>query len=275
MDANDDQKAFWTENLGPFWVRSSARFDAAFEEVSNLVLHRAKLVKSLNVLDIGCGTGALTNAVAAKGARALGLDISGVMIEAARQAAQGGASFRVGDAQFDAFDDGPFDLVVSRFGVMFFADSVAAFANIRNAMTRGGRLVLAVWGDRKSNPWFGVPQRIATMHCGPGTPPDPLGPGPFAFEDPKRVIGILSDAGFANPQVEICEVRLSPTADVDEIADLVSRSGPAKGILDEYSGSEKDFLAIRSSVREELGVFMTDPSPGIPAKINVISAEHS
>jgi SAM-dependent methyltransferase len=188
------------------------------------------------VLDIGCGAGEtsldLGAAVAPDGA-VLGADISQPLLDLAR--ARGAATglpvgFLAADAQTSDFGGEPFDAVFSRFGVMFFADPAAAFANIAAALKPGGRLAFVCWRPFAENPLMREPMQAALPLIPPPEPSDPLAPGPFAFADPERVRGILPGAGF-------CDIVISPfDAEVggwtmDEAMIVAQRVGPLGTIL--------------------------------------------
>ena len=142
--ANADQSAKWNDQAGRSWAELSDMLDRLLEPFVPLVLDEVGPVAGLRILDVGCGAGALTLAAAERGASALGVDISGPLIEAARaRAARLGlaeAEFAEADAQEHRFEGPGFDALVSRFGVMFFADPVAAFRNLRSAARPGGKL---------------------------------------------------------------------------------------------------------------------------------------
>ncbi|NBH06160.1 methyltransferase domain-containing protein [Amycolatopsis sp. SID8362] len=151
-----------------------------------------------DVLDVGCGTGESTREAAAAGATALGVDLSAPAIAKAREL--GGAVFEVADVQTHPFPAVAFDVVLSRFGAMFFPDPPAAFANLARALRPGGRLVLLVWQDRDRNEWYAVLRDALA----PGAEPPPPGPH-FSLGDPGRTRALLEGAGFTG--VECTEVR--------------------------------------------------------------------
>ncbi len=136
----------------------------------------------------------------APGGTVLGVDISEALRPGGRDAlgahAVDNAAIIVADAQSHAFDPGRFDVVFSRFGVMFFVDPVAAFANVATAMAPGGRLAFAAWGAFDANPWFHVPRTAAIARLGPSEPAAPREPGPFAFENLDRSDHHPEDAGL-------------------------------------------------------------------------------
>src|SRR6185437_16325653 len=137
--------------------------------------------------------------------RALGLDLSGPMLARAQADAEaaglGNAAFRQGDAQVESLEPAGFDTVISRFGVMFFADPVAAFANIRSAVRPGGRLVFACWQPLAANDWLLVPGAALAEHVPPGDFGTAAGPGMFAFADQNLVYEILAGAGWTDIQI--------------------------------------------------------------------------
>jgi ubiquinone/menaquinone biosynthesis C-methylase UbiE len=179
-------------------VRFAALFDAEVRPHNERFRAAAAVRPGEDVLDVGCGTGESTREAAQAGATALGVDVSEQAIAKAREL--GGATFEVADVQTHEFPAAAFDVVLSRFGAMFFADPPAAFANLARALRPGGRLVLLVWQDRDRNEWYSI------LHdaVAPGTTPPPAGPH-FSLGDPGRTRALLEDAGFGD--VEFTELR--------------------------------------------------------------------
>ncbi|RSD07258.1 class I SAM-dependent methyltransferase [Amycolatopsis eburnea] len=179
-----------------------ARFAAIFDEEVRRHNERFRAVAAVrpgeDVLDVGCGTGESTREAAAAGATALGVDLSAPAIAKAREL--GGAVFEVADVQTHPFPADTFDVVLSRFGAMFFPDPPAAFANLARALRPGGRLVLLVWQDRDRNEWYSVLRDALA----PDAEPPPPGPH-FSLGDPGRTRALLEGAGFTG--VEFTEVR--------------------------------------------------------------------
>lgn len=205
---NVDQSAFWNGVGGEHWLALRAKQDLLFAPVTEALFARAKIAAGERVLDIGCGCGETTieaaRRVGASG-KAVGLDIAAPLLDEARRLAPRDAriEFVVADAATHAFGPSAFDAAISRFGVMFFADPIVAFTNLRQALRRGGRVVFACWRAAKLNAWQMVPLRAA-MHHVPRLPElGPEDPSPFSFADEARVRRILGGAGFA-------EVTLTP-----------------------------------------------------------------
>lgn len=201
----------WTDGAAG-WVENEAIFDSAFAPVTAAILAAAGIRPGRRVLDVGCGSGSLLAAAVAADADAVGIDISPGMAEAARRRVPT-ATVVVGDAQtapLSASAPGPpFDVVVSRFGVMFFADPTAAFTNIRSAAAPGARLAFVCWRDASENPMFHL--GVDTLTARLDDPPEavaPDAPGPTAFADRDRLVGVLEDAGWTSVSVEPLDVGL-------------------------------------------------------------------
>ncbi|MFE6905684.1 class I SAM-dependent methyltransferase [Streptomyces erythrochromogenes] len=205
--SNADQARAWDGTEGTYWAEHADRFDRAVRPYLAPFLAAADVAAADRVLDVGCGTGETTRAVArrASGGRALGVDLSAQMLRVARERAvtegTDNAEFVQADAQVHAFPAASFDVAVSRTGTMFFADPVAAFRNIGGALRPGGRLVQLVWQEAAGNAWFLAFTR-ALAAGRPMTGPPPGAPGPFSLADPDRVRAVLTAAGFTGVRLE-------------------------------------------------------------------------
>jgi len=252
--ANAQQVAYWNESAGPTWADLQAPLDRQLAPLGRRAMAELDLGPGKRVLDIGCGAGATTLDLAASGAEALGVDISHVLLDAARRRAAGDslARFLEADAQTHPFEPASFDAVFSRFGVMFFADPAAAFANIRRAMKPGGRLAFVCWRTPAENPIMSLPMMAALTHVdSPPTPPEPGAPGPFAFADPERVRAILTAAGFQDIEVTPHEADIGP-GDLDTTLGLALKVGPLGALLRE-NPDKRD--AVIAAVRAALAPF--------------------
>lgn len=204
------EKIAWG-SAGNAWVEAQALLDGMYAPFEAMLAEG--VAHGEQVLDVGCGTGATTLAAAKRAGEsggALGVDISEPMIAAARERAGSGARFLLADAQAHAFEAGRFDRLISRFGVMFFDDAVAAFANLRRAMAPEGRLHAIVWRRGEDNPFMTEAERAAGPLL-PGLPArDPDAPqGQFGFGDPGRVRTILAASGWREATLDPLDVACS------------------------------------------------------------------
>lgn len=226
---NEEQIEHWDGGGGEHWAAEAEAYDRLNRAFAERIVERLAPQPGERVLDVGCGNGALSLMLApvvGAGGSVVGLDISGPMLAtAASRASAAGLSnvtFEKGDAQVHRLADASFDAAVSRFGVMFFEDPVAAFANIRGMLRPGGRLVFACWQTLLVNQWLMVPAVAALAHVPmPALGGDPNAPGPFSLADPDRVRSVLGDAGWADIDLEEVRAQMNfgPTAD-DAVAFL-------------------------------------------------------
>jgi SAM-dependent methyltransferase len=209
VESNAEQIEYWNGAAGAHWVDREAEFDAQLAPFVEPILDAAAVGPGDRVLDVGCGNGALSRAAATRAERVTGVDISAPMLDRARAHASElgleNVTFVEADAQTHGFAP-EFDVVVSRFGVMFFADAVSAFRNLRRVLRPGGRCVFVCWQDLFANEWVAVPGAAMVPIVGPPPPMPPNGPGPFALADPERLLSILTDAGFSS--VDADDVRI-------------------------------------------------------------------
>ncbi len=274
---NEEQAEYWGHSpAGAKWLDLEDQLDAALAPVADLVLERAALAQGDRVLDIGCGTGATTLAAArAVGpfGHVLAADIGEQLAARARDriAAAGlsNAEIRLCDAQVEPFPTNGRDAVISRFGVMFFADPVAAFANLAHALAPGGKMTLAAWGPLEGNPWFRIPFIAATSRLGRPPKADRTAPGPLAFHDRERVLGLMAQAGLSGARASAEEIRLTPSGTTQDAAALLTRVGPAIRVIDHFDGTDGDARAIEADVVTALLAFETTHGLRLPATINL------
>jgi len=227
---NADMAAAWNGVSGQAWVDEQQLLDRTYESIEGILADAAAAKGARAVLDIGCGSGATTLAVARRlgaGTRATGVDISEPLIAVARARAQreaATAQFIRADAQTHAFEPASFDLMISRFGVMFFDDPVAAFANLRRAALPQAELRLVVFRSVAENPFMTTAERAAAPLLGNLPARKPNAPGQFGFADPDRVRGILEGGGWSRVELAPLDVPCSfPAADLQR---FFTRLGP-------------------------------------------------
>ena len=234
----EEQAALWNGSSGEAWIAAQAVLDDLFRPVEALLADTAASLGATDVLDVGCGTGATTIALARRlgpSATCTGVDVSATMIDVARERAareKPEPRFVCADAQTHPFEPDAFDLLTSRFGVMFFGDPVGAFANLHRATAPGGALRAVVWRDPEDNSFMTTAARAAADVLPEGALPQgrPTGaPGQFSFADPDRVRTILDGGGWRDPDLEAVDLPcVMPASDLRE---YVTRLGPLSQAL--------------------------------------------
>ncbi len=261
---NAEQITYWNER-GPNWVAREALLDEQIAPLGLAAMERAKVSAGERVLDVGCGCGQTTLDLAARvapGGSVTGIDISTPMLERARARAaeQGvtGIRFVNADAQSTPLGVSAFDLVFSRFGVMFFTDPKAAFANLRACLVPNGRVAFVCWQEMARNPWIRVPMMAAAQQIALPAPPAPGVPGPFSFSDPDRVSGILTGAGLREVAIEPLAGELvvgGSAGRLEQAVEIVLQMGPMAAALRETPADGAARVA--AAVREALAPYAT------------------
>jgi SAM-dependent methyltransferase len=242
--ANAEQSALWNGCAARGWIDAKELLDRVLEPFEDLLVEAVAERKAQRVLDVGCGTGATTLAVArllakSKGT-AVGLDISEPMIALASERAErenAPARFISADAQTYAFDDESFDMIISRFGTMFFDDSVRAFANLRRAAAPNAILHTIVWRGPKDNPFMTTAERAAAPFLPEIPPRRPDEPGQFAFADRDRVYSILEKSGWT--EIDIQPLDVACTLPERELKPYISRLGPLARVLPQVDETKR------------------------------------
>ncbi len=223
-----EQAAFWNGPGGTGWLAAYERIQRSIADIGDLALAAAAPRHGEHAIDVGCGTGG-TTAVLAHGVglsgHVLGVDISETLVGAARAHRLDNATFVVGDAATHPFREAAYDLVFSRFGVMFFAEPVAAFRNLHRALKPGGRLVFVAWRSAGENPWSTAPVRAAAPFLPPLPRPGPEDPGQFSFGDRARVERILGGSGFRHLRIEPVDRAIWIGDSVEEVVASSERFG--------------------------------------------------
>jgi SAM-dependent methyltransferase len=228
--------AAWDGDEGAEWARDWERYDRAVAGHHARLMATAAVGPAERVLDVGCGNGETSRACArlARAGSVMGVDLSSSMLERARQLAgdEGltNVVFEHADAQVHRFPPAAFDVVVSRFGTMFFADPIAAFVNLARATRQGGRIVMVAWQGLQANEW--LREVRMSLAAGRSLPTPPAGlPGPFAQADPDQVLGVLAGAGFEDVAMQAVEEPFWLGADTDDAFAFMSTGGLARGLL--------------------------------------------
>lgn len=231
----DEQAALWNGVAGRAWVDAQQALDRLFTPFEDLLVTAVTAASARAVLDVGCGTGATTLAVARRihgNGRCVGVDISAPMLELARVRAEAEhlpAQFIHADAERYAFEPTVFDAVISRFGVMFFERPVDAFANLRHAAQPDATLCLIAWRSAADNPFMTTAERAAAPLL-PNLPPrKPDAPGQFAFADRDRVQTILQNSGWR--AIELRPIDVDCTMPRTDLEQYVTRLGPLGLVL--------------------------------------------
>ena len=272
MSDNSAQIDFWNGQAGETWVRAQERMDAMLSGLTAETIRHAAPEPGEQVIDVGCGCGATSIALAELGASVWGVDISEPMLNRARKRASSfdKARFSVDDAASAAFTP-EHQLIFSRFGVMFFADPVAAFRNLHGALTEQGRLVFLCWQAAAANPWVAIAGRAVQPYLpAPESPPDPRAPGPFAFAEESYIREILGSAGFKDVAVEALTAELNVGASLDEAIEFQSEIGPISRVLAELD--EEPRQQALAAARQALEPYADDQGVRLSAACWVVSA---
>jgi SAM-dependent methyltransferase len=279
-DRNADQIAYWNGPGGQHWADRQQTQDIMLAPVSGVLIDRAKVKAGERIVDVGCGCGSTTLALVQKvgpAGHVLGVDISAPMLARARQTAPAGApvDFVLADATVFPFDPANFDLLASRFGVMFFAQPAVSFANMRRALRATGRLAFACWREPRDNPFFMAPLQAVYKHAPKLPQLGPEDPGPFSFASEARVHRILGEAGFSGIDMEPCNLSLDIAVGrgLDAAVEAALEIGPAARAVAEQPPDVRAAAAI--SIRDALAPFARGQAVPLAASIWIVTASAS
>lgn len=273
---NQDQETYWQEDAGPKWAEHADQMDRRIGHLGDAAMDRLELAPGHSVLDVGCGCGAtalqMAQRVGSSGS-ATGVDLSEVMLNVARTRARQlglkNVSFQRADVQTHAFSE-KFDAIYSRFGVMFFDNPETAFQNLAESLKPGGRLAFVCWCSPKINPWLAVPRAAIEDLVEMPPPPDPGAPGPFAFADPQRVLGLLEQAGLEGGTYDRQEAVLKLGPDVDSAIQFYFELGPFSDLLSESTPTVRE--RCMDALRRALEPFQSDDGVAMPTSTWLVSA---
>lgn len=252
-------QSYWSQSGGSAWADLETLMDRLYQPIGEAVADRADPPIGGHVLDVGCGAGATTVDLARRvgpTGRCTGVDISAPLLEAARRraAAVANVGFLEADAQTHDFGEAVFDAVTSRFGVMFFTDPDAAFANLKRAAKPGGALAFTCWREAADNPLTLIPLEAAAKFLPDLIPPPADAPGRFAFANPERVRDILRRGGWSD--IEITPLDTPTPLSLDEMLDLSLKFGVLGTALPQQDETVRD--KVRQAVTERLSTHVQD-----------------
>ncbi len=273
----------WTDGAAG-WVANEAILDAVFAPVTAAILEQAAPVAGRRLLDVGCGTGTLLAKSAAAGAEVVGVDISEGMAAAARRRVPE-ATVLIADAQTEDLlaetSGAPFDRVVSRFGVMFFEDPEAAFANVRSAAAPGARLVFACWRSEEENPIFSLGSQILIDRLDPQPEPSaPDAPGPTAFADAGRTASMLAAAGWDSVKADAldftCDYGIDGGDGVEERLATILNGGTGRLAKEQLLPrlGEEGWESLVDEVRAELRRHRVEGVVRFPGAVWIVTASN-
>ncbi|MEI9963820.1 MAG: class I SAM-dependent methyltransferase [Caulobacteraceae bacterium] len=277
---NAQQAADWNDAVGRSWADLHEQIDRQIAPLGRQAMAALEPLAGLRVLDVGCGCGETTRELASRigaGGEAVGVDVSAMLLAIARDTAPppGAATLRFIQADAQAAPlGGGFDAAFSRFGVMFFEDPAAAFANIRSALKRGGRLAFVCWRPPAQNPYLTAAMAAARDLLPPAPPPVPHAPGPFGLADGERTRSILAGAGFADVAVKPFDLPIGGDP-LEPTVGQALRMGPLASALREAGADEALKARVEDAVRAAYRAF--DGADGIvrlPAGVWIVTARN-
>jgi SAM-dependent methyltransferase len=277
---NADQIAYWNGPGGQRWADRQQAQDILLKPIADALIDRAKPTAGERIIDVGCGSGATSIAFAQKvgsSGHVFGVDVSGPMLARARASApkELPVEFMLADATVHPFDPASFDLLASRFGVMFFAEPSRSFANLRKALRPSGRLAFACWREPRENPFFMAPLQAVYKHVPKLPQQGPEDPGPFSFASEARVRRILGEAGFTGIAMEPHDLALDVAngRGLDAAVQGALEIGPASRALEGQPPELR--AAATNSIREALAAFAKGETVPLPASIWIVTARAS
>ncbi|MCG6885078.1 MAG: class I SAM-dependent methyltransferase [Silicimonas sp.] len=275
--ANAEQAEFWSGPAGAKWIAGEALQDHTLSEVAAELLALAAPQPGERVLDIGCGTGAVTIRAAeavGDGGRVLATDIAPPFLArvATRAAHLPQVGTFLGDAQVADWPEDGFDLSVSRFGVMFFSDPAAAFRNIGRALRPGGRVVFAAWSRTEDNPYWQIPREAIDAMFGPQPRPEPNAPGPMGLADKDWALAQMRAGGLTQVACETRDIPILHDGGAAGASALALKIGPGARALADAGAGEDEVEAFRAELERRLLPFETGGSLRLPSSVHLFTA---
>jgi len=276
---NVDMSELWNGGGGLNWMRFQNRLEKSLTPFGQQAISTAMFTKNERILDVGCGWGDTSFEIAqnvGSNGYVRGIDISELIL---RQARSQTASFRLNNISFECvdaeshnFEAIEYDVIFSRFGIMFFNDPVAAFKNIRTALKKNGRIVFICWQSVNANQWVNLPIEITEKYTALTQQIDPEAPGGFAFGNSNRVLQILKDAGFVDVKVEPFKTKFNVGKNLDEAIEFLSHLGPASSVLDDPKINDEIKSNIIKELRNTLALYQTSQGVELDAATWIFTA---
>ena len=277
FQANAQQAEYWNTKSGPKWVQHDESMNTRFIPLTEELLKRARPQRNEHVLDIGCGGGSTTKRIAEEigpDGQVLGIDISEPLLDLARSRCGDltQVSFENADAQVHPLPPQSFDLIFSRFGVMFFGDPFAAFTNLGKSLAPGGRLHFVCWAPIERNPWFTIPLEVVAHHLGKAETTPPRAPGPHAFSEPEYVVDFLTQGGFHEIEVSTVETSITSPDSPEQHATMYLGIGPASRLVLDRSPDAATLQKIIEDLIAKMKLYQTEDGISLGATVNYVSA---
>ena len=275
--ANREQIEYWNSDAAQRWLEMQTELDRIVQPFGDAAINAAQVEEGQRILDVGCGCGGTTLALAelsGQSGKIDGADISHSMLQQAeKRASEAGLSqvkFHQADAQTHTFPSAYYDRIFSRFGVMFFDDPAAAFSNLAHSLRPGGRISFVCWQPPGENPWIMKPLQAVNEHITPPEPPPPGAPGPFSLADPINVESLLSSAGFTNIAQKIVQRQIKLGSDPVEATRFAIKVGPASA---RFSDASAEAVATATeAIQRLMDAHQTDDGVMLAASARVVTA---
>lgn len=275
----EQQRAYWNSPESEKWINNQPRLDRMFVPMTGILFDYAQIKAGEKILDVGCGAGTTTRHLAkqtGESGQVLGIDISAPLLAAARaQSTHDHVQFFEGDAGSAEVPIEDVDLIISRFGVMFFADPARAFTHMRTSLKPEGRLCFVCWGSREDNPWFRMPYDVIAARLGPLEPAAPRAPGPMAYAQVEHIEEFLDQAGFDNIIVETRTVPLISNKGAAKTAEFLISFGPGARILANFDIDETTRQQLINDLAGMIKTFEQAEGTHVPAKLHFVRAANS
>lgn len=278
--ANPEQAFYWQSEAADPWIKLADDIAYMHRDVTRKLMRIVYVNRGDRILDIGCGTGQSTRAMAERvgpDGKVKGIDISSRMLAAARdrhpKEKAAPPDYELGDAQTFSYEIAGYDRVISQFGMNYFSKPGKAFMNIRRAVRPGATLTFTAWAGEQRNPWFRLPHEAAVREIGGDLQEERDAPGPNSFADASRVAWIMAANGWRNVKGKAHEVILTPPGTLEEAAVFATRMGPAAKLLRHYGGGRAAQKNIALALTDSLKPYWRTGGLQIPAFVNIITAE--